>query len=382
VRAVAQRPRWFLALLPVALALLLMAAWAGLVRMGWPWPLPARLMTLHGPAVVSGFLGTVIGLERAVALSRCWAFGAPFGAALGTLLLVSGAAPGAGLAALICASAILCAVYVVAYQRQPAAFTAVMGFGAVAWLVAQLLYAGGWPLAVVALWWMGFLVLTIVGERLELSRMRPLSSGRRIVFLLLVIAYMTALALSLANFPPAVRGLGAATLGLTLWLWRHDIARVTIRQQGLTRFIAAGLLSGYVWLTVAGLLFLVFGGQWAGLLYDAQLHAVFVGFVFSMIFAHAPIILPALSGLAVPYHDRFYVHLALLHASLAVRLGGDLLALPPVRAWGGLLNAAAIVLFLLNTVWAVSRGRREATSRARVPGQDQTPAAAGTSGAV
>src|SRR5690606_17708518 len=62
------------------------------------------------------------------------------------------------------------------------------------------------------------------------------------------------------------------------------------------------------------------------------------GFVFSMIFAHAPIILPAVSGRAVAYSPVFYSNLALLHASLVVRIAGDLLALPAVRGWGGSLQ--------------------------------------------
>ncbi|MBM3556130.1 MAG: hypothetical protein FJX47_11325, partial [Alphaproteobacteria bacterium] len=32
---------------------------------------------LHGPLMVSGFFGTVIGLERAVALARLWAYAGP-----------------------------------------------------------------------------------------------------------------------------------------------------------------------------------------------------------------------------------------------------------------------------------------------------------------
>lgn len=358
MRPVRQGSRRYLVLIPVALGLLLVAAWAGLVRMGWPWPLPGRLMLLHGPVVVGGFFGTVIGLERAVAITRTWAFGAPAAAALGTLLLASGLAPLLGVRLLIAAGIVLCAVYVVAYGRQPAPFTAVMGLGAASWLAASLLYTIGKPVFVVALWWMGFLVLTIAGERLELSRMRPPNRHRQAVFLALVGVYVLALLVSITAYDAGSRVLGAATLGLALWLWQNDIAMVTIRQRGLTRFIAAGLLSGYVWLTAGGLLLLVHGGQGAGLIYDAQLHAVFVGFVFSMIFAHAPIILPALSGRAVDYSPVFYTHLALLHASLAVRIAGDLLALPSVRGWGGLFNVLAIVLFLLNTIQAVRRGRK------------------------
>ena len=39
-----------------------------------------------------------------------------------------------------------------------------------------------------------------------------------------------------------------------------------------------------------------------------------------MVFGHAPIIFPAVLRVAVPYHATFYLPLALLHASLAVRL--------------------------------------------------------------
>ena len=86
-------------------------------------------------------------------------------------------------------------------------------------------------------------------------------------------------------------------LGLTMlggWLLRYDIARHTIMTTGLTRYIAACLLPGYVWLIVGGALWIIYGGDvFAGLTYDALLPTLFVGFIFSMIFGHAPIIVPA-----------------------------------------------------------------------------------------
>jgi hypothetical protein len=129
------------------------------------------------------------------------------------------------------------------------------------------------------------------------------------------------------------------------WLLAHDVARRTIRQTGLTRFIAACLLPGYVWLMFAGGLWL-FGNFSAGRVYDAALHSVLLGFVFSMIFGHAPIILPAVLNLPITFHASFYAHLALLHASLVLRIIGDLAADPSLRMWAGLLNAIAILLFL------------------------------------
>jgi hypothetical protein len=73
--------------------------------------------------------------------------------------------------------------------------------------------------------------------------------------------------------------------------------------------------------------------------YDAALHAIFVGFVFSMVFGHAPVILPAVLRVKLPYHPALYVPLALLHASLALRV----FVSPLAGAWG---NAAAIALFI------------------------------------
>ena len=91
---------------------------------------------------------------------------------------------------------------------------------------------------------------------------------------------------------------------------------------------------------------LVYGGVVAGPHYDALLHALFLGFVFTMILGHGPIIFPAIIGRPVPYHPVFYTPLCLLHASLLLRVGGDVLGWQVGHQWGGLLNAVAILLFL------------------------------------
>jgi len=60
---------------------------------------------------------------------------------------------------------------------------------------------------------------------------------------------------------------------------------------------------------------------------------------------------------AVPYHACFYAPLALLHASLLVRLAGDWMLSPGWRAWDGMLNGVALVAFVLGTIAAVIRGK-------------------------
>jgi hypothetical protein len=85
----------------------------------------------------------------------------------------------------------------------------------------------------------------------------------------------------------------------------------------------------------------------------------------SMIFAHAPVILPAVLRVRVPYRARFYAHLALLHASLVLRLvGGDLSADVRLWQWGGVLNELALLLFLVSTAASVATGRRPAVAAA------------------
>jgi hypothetical protein len=75
-----------------------------------------------------------------------------------------------------------------------------------------------------------------------------------------------------------------------------------------------------------------------------------------MVFGHAPIIFPAVLRVAVPYSPYFYAPLALLHASLFIRLAGDWVASPHWRAWGGAFNTLALLAFLLGTAGAVIRG--------------------------
>ena len=61
-----------------------------------------------------------------------------------------------------------------------------MALGVVLWAVGNGLWWVGWPVAQVVPWWSGFLVLTIAGERLELSRMLRLSVPQQVLFLVAV----------------------------------------------------------------------------------------------------------------------------------------------------------------------------------------------------
>jgi hypothetical protein len=333
---------------------------AGLARLGFTLQAPAAL---HGPLVAGAFFGTVISLERAVAIGKRWAYAAPLACGLAGLSWILGAPVTAGGVLLFAGGVVLLAASLHVWQLQPALHNAVLAAGAACLALGGATVTLG-EISAATPAWLGFLVLTIAGERLELSRFMPPSPGAKRLFAAVCAALLAATVL--AVFAPAIgwKLLAAALLALAVWLATKDIARRTVREQGLTRYIAWALLAGYAWLALGALAALAAADFAPGRpAWDAALHAWFLGFVFSMVFGHAPIIAPALLRVALPYHALFYAPLVLLHASVALRFAGSLLVLPALREAAALGHAAAIALFVLTMAGRAlaARGRQQWT---------------------
>ncbi len=344
-------------LAPTILALLF-ALWAGLLRLGWTMPnLAPSLAMTHGPLMVSGFLGALIALERAVALKVRWMYGAPLFAGLGWLAALALPTLPLGPILFTLASAVTVGILFVIVRREPALHTLTMLTGSLTWLAGNLLWLMGDAIFQVVYWWQAFLILTVVGERLELSRVLRPSKNQQTLFAILAALLLGGGIVSAFNLQLGVHLSGAGMLALALWSLRNDIAWRNLRHKlPLTRYIATCLALGFVWLGIGGALNLVFGAQAAGPGYDALLHAVFVGFVISMIFGHAPIIFPSILGVPINFQPAFYFHLMLLHVSLALRIVSDLLFWNAGRMWGGMLNEIAILIFLGMTIYSVRKG--------------------------
>ena len=344
-------------LLALSLLLLITAIWAGELRLGWRWPVlfPA-LPISHGPLMVSGFLGTLIGLERAVALQVRWAYLGPLATAIGGILLLLKIGGSLGALLMLAGSFILVVDFIYILRRHMAAYTITMALGALVWFLGNLLWVSGRPIYQIVLWWAGFLILTIAGERLELGRL--LSHPRIVqrIFNFIIAIFLAGLVILLGLPETGMPITGLAMIALAMWLFVFDVARRTVRKPGMPRYTAICLLLGYFWLAVSGYLVLVYGQQVAGMLYDAYLHAIFLGFVFSMLFAHAPIIFPAVLGYPVVFHPGFYVFLGTLQVSLLVRVGADLMGNFQLRLWAGVLNGIALLLFILMTMVMVLGG--------------------------
>lgn len=361
-------PRWTaVAARPLLLALVALSLLAGiaggLLRASVALPAmtdsawPGHAALAHAALMICGFLGTVIGIERAVAVKLRAAFLAPLASgAAGVFLLLGQLELGAWL--IVIAAAVFTAVNIVIVRRQRAAHTWLLLVAAGAWLAGNLLFATGQDSVATLPWWFAFLVMTIAAERLEMTRLmrrRPAAelSLQAVLVTLLGGAVWSAVA-------PATGGLlyGMALVLLALWLAVFDIARHTIRAHGLSRYMAVCLLGGYAWLAVAGVAWVATA---LGLpLRDAALHALGLGFIVSMMMGHAPVILPAIARVKLEFGVFFYLPLALLHLSLLLRLVAGM-AGNPLRSTGAFLNAAAIALFAITiagaaVAWRVKHG--------------------------
>lgn len=326
--------------LPFIVVSLLFAIWGGWLRIGWSLPAPA-LAAQHGALMVNSFLASLIFLERAVTFKNRWII----------VLPLINAASGIGFlthhnfAALLLLTTgslgfvVMCGYFVSKYKEL---YYYVFLAGSVALFTGNmlLLKSGSYPVAVN--WWIVFFVFTIVAERLELSRFLALTPFAKNSILLALFFLFLTLFFPFHSWGNAFFAL--ALCAIAVWLLRYDMAFRSLHISGQHRYSALLLITGYVWLLITAML--VFWSNNIALSYDAVLHAFFIGFVFSMIFSHAPIILPAVLKLPIKlYRPVLYVWFVLLQASLLLRVGAGVAGNIMIRKSAGMANGVAILLF-------------------------------------
>src|SRR5665647_2252109 len=163
---------------------------------------------------------------------------------------VTQAAPGGRLlpgAAWVTATALFVGIYAAIWRRQPSFAVLIQALGALAGLGGAALWARGLEAASIVPWWAGLLVLTIIGERLELARLAFVSGRTEARVLTEATAVLVSLVASLlapaAGYPLLGLALGVLVVDVAV----HDVARRTIRVPGLPRLMAACMLAGYRW---------------------------------------------------------------------------------------------------------------------------------------
>lgn len=339
-------------LFPLIVLALVMGIAGGWVRIGYLGMMIPGTAANHGVLMVGGFLGTLISLERSMVMkSKKWLL-IPLtsGLSIPALLMVPGW-PAFGHSLLLAASLGLMAIMYLQSLRHPVIYQYVMTMGVVLWMAGNfmLLYSGFVPAAVP--WWIGFILFTIVGERLELSKFLPTPKWAKNGLLLLLALFFIGIWIPFHRYGNIL--MGSSAILISYWLLHFDMAKIASKKADQFKYIGIGLRVGYVWLTLHGIVLCFFESH--ALYYDLYIHTFFLGFTFSMIWAHAPIILPMVLDIRQnPYHPILWIGWTVFQFSLLVRILFSLIGLPEWRTFFGMINGWTILgMFVLMAVITV-----------------------------
>ena len=325
--------------------------------MGIALSLPLGLTPLyHGHVMAMSLLGGIVSLERAIALGGRRYLLAPSLLLLGGLLTI--------VTSLVSVSAILSTLGSLLFfymffrivRSTKAVYSYLMLMGSASLLLSSiiLLLFSSPPYLLLPLW-ITFISLIIVGERMELSRIIKLPNYVNYLITILSLAlFLHSILLYITQsyrFP-----FGIILVALSVLLLKYDVSKIGIRESGLRRFMGINILLAYVWLFASGLSWVILPPYFSGFYYDLLVHSFFLGFVLSMIIAHAPIIAPIVFKRGKPvYSRRLYLPTIILHTSLILRFLGDAMGSFAVREVGGLGNVLAIALLMLNILLTIIR---------------------------
>lgn len=342
-----------LPILLFAMLCLLSGLYSGLNRIGWnlyATPLTAH----HGAIMVGGFLGTLIALEKIIPLKKKSLYLIPIVNASSVVFFFLNQ-PKVSIYILVVSSIALAFVFLYYYRIQRERIYILMFIGAICWLTGNMLLLTKFFYPLAFPWWAAFVLFIIAAERMELMKFRPISRFNKNIFIVLLLCFVIGVLFSFHGAGNLICGL--SLVGSSLWLLKNDMIGINVKKTNLPRFTAISLLTGYVCLLLTGIFFFSLSDQW--LTYDAIVHTFFIGFVFSMIFAHGPMILPGVMGIAVtPFNPILYLWLIILHISWLIRIFADVLVELEVRKMSGLLSALAILGYFITMAILTTRSRR------------------------
>ncbi len=345
-------------LLPLVLIGLLAGISGGWIRLGSLLvPLPSAAAN-HGLLMVGGFLGTLISVERAMVMSqKSWLL-IPLLTGFSTIPFLMGNSE-TGLLLLMAGSLGLSVIMHLQTLKHPKFHSVLLYVGAASWFVGNFLAWQSGLIAAGSTWWIAFLMFTIVGERLELSQFLPVPSWSKNALKSLLALFSLGLIIPFHTWGNEIMGLSA--LLISAWLLFFDMAKVAAKKTAQFRYIGIGLRTGYCWLGLHGLILLTMESH--PLYYDLMLHTFFLGFTFSMIWAHAPIIFPTIFGIReTPYHPILWIFWTGFQLSLLGRVSAGLMEVPELRKIFGVTNGFLIMtqFIVMGAVvmWKIRQNRK------------------------
>lgn len=331
-------------LFPLVLFSLLLGIVGGWIRIGHTDIIVEGTAANHGLLMVGGFLGTLISLERAMVMKhRLW-LAVPSMSGLSMLVILFLEWSTFGKSMLLASSIGLIVIMYLQSVRHPEIYQYVMSVGAVSWMLGNfmLLYTDLLPSAVP--WWIGFILFTIVGERLELSKFLPTPKMAKNALVWLLAFFFVGMWLPFHGLGNWL--MGASVIFISFWLLHYDMAKIASKKENQFKYIGVGLRIGYIWLTLHGIILCFMESH--AMHYDLYLHTFFLGFTFSMIWTHAPIILPMVLNIRHnPYHPVLWFPWGVFQLTLIGRIAFSILSLNDLRQIFGVINGWSILFMFV-----------------------------------
>ncbi|MCI0447769.1 hypothetical protein L0152_31720 [bacterium] len=338
--------------------------WRIAVTRGFNLPPIPESWPAHGEIMLGGFLASLIIFERMIALPIDSLIWVPYVYATSALMLHSGHpfARGIHLAAL--AGWLLHRW--IAYRKFHRWEKPLVESVAFITLTSALMYPGGLPSRPeVALQGLVFPIAVIAVERLEMSFLLK-KIGSRMV-LLLLIGWCSLWNLSTWRGIPNHSVMGGITLLLVALIAFYDTAlRVSQKQSdGLHKFLRTALMLSYAWLFLGAVAMTASSKISSAIFKDVQFHLIGLGFIFTMILGHAPLILSsALSKL--PPKKAPMIPFLVFQAATVLRILGDFALLKSVPFWqwsgwiSGLIHAISFFVYVATLAFFIRiRNKKE-----------------------
>lgn len=301
----------------------------------------------HGHLMVGGFLGGLIIFERIIALRIKWLAWVPYAYMLSAVFLHTG-----WTVVRVIHFAALAGWIVhrwMAYRAFHKVEKPLVESLAYCTLSSALAHPGGlMGSPVVALAALSFPVSVIAVERLEMSLNFRKAGARITLWILAGWSILWCLSVWFDLLP--LSSMGVATLLVFAGLVRYDMSLWMKGDAGpLHRFLQRALGAAYLWFLLAAIALTGWMHLPGAVIKDVLFHLFGLGVIFTMILAHAPLILPAAIGRMPPSRAPIVPFIA-FQALTAVRIVTDLNVARWPTAWmwiGWITGTLHLVSFIL-----------------------------------
>src|SRR5262245_43813811 len=337
--------------------------WRVAVTRGFMLPPIPEWLPAHGEIMLGGFLAALIIFERMIALRIDSLIWVPYVYASSALMIHSGN-PAARIIHLAALAGWIMHRWI-AYRKFHRWEKSLVESVAFITLTSALMYPGGLAARPeVALQGLAFPIAVIAIERFGMSF--PMKKITSRLVLIGLIAWCGLWNLVTWRGIPNLTMMGGVTLVLVASIAFHDMALRASQKQtdGLHKFLRNALTLSYTWLFIAAVALTVSSKISSAISKDVLFHLIGLGFIFTMILGHAPLILSAAIG-KLPPKKAPVIPFLIFQAATLLRIIGDFSLMKSLALWqwsgwiSGLIHAISFFAYIAFLFFSLKRAEKQ-----------------------